>query len=57
MHTLINGQKTDEIFEQIYSKHFKPHYGGKPTKRYLKLTKQAEQVSKISIEVLFGKYF
>jgi hypothetical protein len=27
-------------YEQIYSKHFKTHYNGKPTKRYLKLVKQ-----------------
>lgn len=31
---------TEKIYEQIYSKHFKSHYAGKPTKRYLKLMKQ-----------------
>ncbi len=48
---------TDEIYKQIYSKHFKTHYGGKPTKRYVKLTKQAEQANKISLAGLLGKYF
>jgi hypothetical protein len=28
--------KIDELYELIYSKHFKKHYKGKPTKRYLK---------------------
>ena len=33
---------TDEAYEQIYSKHFKKMYKGKPTKRYLRLLKRAE---------------
>ena len=28
------------FIEELYSKHFKTHYNGKPTKRYLKLLKQ-----------------
>jgi len=28
---------SDEVYEQRYKKHFKTHYNGKPTKRYLKL--------------------
>jgi len=30
----------DNLYEELYSKHFKTHYNGKPTKRYLKLLKQ-----------------
>lgn len=48
---------SDEIDKQIYSKHFKTHYGGKPTKRYLRLTKQAERLSKIPLTGLLAKYF
>ncbi|MEI8202426.1 MAG: hypothetical protein WCH34_05405 [Bacteroidota bacterium] len=33
---------SDGAYEKIYSKHFKKKYRGKPTKRYLKLLKQAE---------------
>lgn len=32
--------KLDRLYEELYSKHFKTHYSGKPTKRYLKLMKQ-----------------
>jgi hypothetical protein len=35
---------------QIYSKHFKSHYAGKPTKRYLKLMRKirgAEVTSRV----------
>jgi hypothetical protein len=31
-----------EAIEQLYSKHFRSHYAGKPTKRYLKLIKRIE---------------
>ncbi len=32
--------KSEQIYEQIYSKNFKKTYSGKPTKRYLKLLQQ-----------------
>ena len=32
--------KLDGLYEELYSKHFKTHYNGKPTKRYLKLLEQ-----------------
>jgi uncharacterized protein (UPF0332 family) len=28
---------TDQLFEQLYQKHFKKQYAGKPTKKYLRL--------------------
>lgn len=46
---LFNSEKA---YEQIYSKHFKKQYNGKPTKRYLKLLKQANSGEGISEEVL-----
>lgn len=38
----------DEAYEELYSKHFKTHYNGKPTKRYLKLLQQIEKAEKVS---------
>ena len=38
----------DKLYEEIYSKHFKKQYNGKPTKRYLKLLKQVEADEKNS---------
>lgn len=40
----------DEVYEKLYSKHFKTHYNGRPTKRYLKLMKLIEQKENTSIE-------
>lgn len=40
----------DEVYEKLYSKHFKTHYNGKPTKKYLKLLKMIEQRENINIE-------
>ncbi len=48
---------TEEIYKQIYSKHFKTHYGGKPTKRFLRLTKQAERAERTPLSGLLAKYF
>lgn len=55
--TLYKVFTPDEICEQIYSKHFKTHYGGKPTKRFLRLTKQAEQAERIPLSGLLAKCF
>lgn len=33
----------DRLYEQLYSKHFRKYYAGKPTKRYLKLKRQIEK--------------
>jgi len=37
----------DKLYSELYSKHFKKFYNGKPTKRYLKLLKQIEQSESI----------
>jgi len=51
--------KTDDLYEQLYSKHFKTHYAGEPTKRYLRIMKKirhGEQFRNINIEsFLLGK--
>lgn len=48
---LFNSEKA---YEQIYSRHFKKQYNGKPTKRYLKLLKQAKAGEGISEEALLA---
>lgn len=44
--------QTDQLFEQLYKKHFKKTYAGKPTKKYLKLIKQIERAENIPLFVL-----
>lgn len=39
--------RTDELFEMLYKKHFKKHYAGKPTKKYLKITRQIQLADSI----------
>ncbi|MDV3739515.1 hypothetical protein CMU17_02395 [Elizabethkingia anophelis] len=39
----------DEVYTQRYKKNFKTHYKGKPTKKYLKLTKLIEARERINI--------
>ena len=38
----------DRLYEHLYKKHLKKTYAGKPTKRYLKLTKQIEWIERSS---------
>lgn len=40
--------RTDQLFEQLYKKHFKKQYAGKPTKKYLKLTQQIQITESIT---------
>lgn len=51
--------QTDKLYNEIYSKHFKKWYNGKPTKRYLRLMnkiKQAESISESQvIDTLINK--
>lgn len=39
--------QADQLFEQLYKKHFKRQYAGKPTKRYLKLVRQIQRAESI----------
>ena len=39
--------RTDELYSQLYKKHFKKFYAGKPTKRYLKIMEQIQKAEKI----------
>lgn len=40
----------EQYYEEIYSKHFKKYYNGKPTKRYLKLMSKIKQANRISAD-------
>ena len=43
---------SDELYAQLYRKHFKKQYAGKPTKRYLKLTQRIEQADSFDFREL-----
>ncbi len=44
--------RTDDLYSQLYQKHFKKTYAGKPTKKYLKLIKQIERQKELLIQQL-----
>jgi hypothetical protein len=39
--------KLDQLYEQIFSKHFKKVYAGKPTKRYLRIMEQIQRLESV----------
>ncbi|MGB5821441.1 MAG: hypothetical protein WBG90_18300 [Saonia sp.] len=39
---------SDKCYTQLYKKHFKKFYNGKPTKKYLKLMRQIKKVESVS---------
>jgi hypothetical protein len=47
---------SDKAYELLYSKYFKTHYAGKPTKRYLKLMKMISISNQINPRIV-EKYF
>lgn len=40
--------RINRLYEQLHSKHFKTHYAGKPTKRYLRIKGQIQRAEQIS---------
>jgi hypothetical protein len=42
--------RAEQLYELLYKKHFKKHYAGKPTKRYLKLTQQIKRAESITYQ-------
>ena len=49
--------KADELYEQLYAKHFRKTYAGKPTKKYLRIMKELQKSEHITFtdikEMLF----
>ncbi len=41
--------KTDDLYSELYKKHFKKTYAGKPTKKYLRIMEQIQKVESIPI--------
>lgn len=39
--------KTDDLYSQLYQKHFKKTYAGKPTKRYLRIMEQIQKAESV----------
>lgn len=46
--------QADKIYDEIYKKHFKTHYAGKPTKKYLKLLKKTEKLKNVNTNEFFS---
>ncbi len=40
--------RTDDLYSQLYQKHFKKTYAGKPTKKYLRIMEQIQKAERIS---------
>jgi hypothetical protein len=40
--------KTDDLYSQLYQKHFTKTYAGKPTKKYLRIMEQIQKAESIS---------
>ena len=55
---LDNHLANEKIYDEIYSKHFKTYYAGKPTRRYLKLMKKLEKAQsyKLSMQEFNGLF-
>ncbi len=50
--------KSDDLYSQLYKKHFKKSYAGKPTKKYLRIQELIQKSEKINYhevkQVLLG---
>ena len=44
--------KSDNLYSELYKKHFKKSYSGKPTKRYLRIMQQIEKAERVSDNAL-----
>jgi hypothetical protein len=42
--------KSDDLYSELNKKHLKKNYAGKPTKKYLKLTRQIQKAESISYQ-------
>ena len=40
--------KCDELYSELYKKHFKKTYAGKPTKKYLRIMKKAQKIESVT---------
>ena len=46
--------KTDDLYSQLYQKHFKKTYAGKPTKKYLRILEQIQKAESIPYHEIEG---
>ncbi len=44
--------KEDGLYSQLYKKHFKKFYAGKPTKKYLRIMKQIQEAERVDYKAL-----
>lgn len=44
--------RSDNLYEELYKKHFKKYYAGKPTKRYLRIMQEIEKGENVPYNVV-----
>jgi hypothetical protein len=49
--------KADKLYEQMYEKHFRKTYAGKPTKKYLKIMRELKMYEHISFSDIKGMLY
>lgn len=48
-----NSLRLDRLYKEVSAKHFKTHYNGKPTKRYIKLMTKIQQAQKVDLNEFY----
>ncbi|MBU1485870.1 MAG: hypothetical protein KKG25_13550 [Bacteroidetes bacterium] len=49
--------KSDNLYGELYKKHFKKSYAGKPTKKYLRIMEQIQKAEEILIDKIKPSLF
>lgn len=49
--------KRERLYEELYSKHFKKFYKGKPTKRYIKIMEEMDKITSINYDAFEGELY
>jgi hypothetical protein len=46
--------ESDNLYKELYSRHFKTHYKGKPTKRYLRILNKLKQSNQVNYSDIYN---
>lgn len=52
LYKIFGFMDNDQLYEQLYKKHFKKQYAGKPTRSYLNLTNKIEKAESVTPELI-----
>ena len=47
----------EKLYDQLYKKHFKKFYAGKPTKKFVSLQKQLDKANSFSLQEIEALYY